>query len=59
MTKKEKPKYWYKFYITECVICGAGDEGTRVRQYSPKPDDPNERYDYQQFVCDLHYLYGF
>ena len=57
--ESEKPKsgYWYKFYTDECVLCGAG--GTvKERQYTPKPDDPNDRYDYEQFVCDYHWLYG-
>ena len=54
---KEKPKngYWYKFYITECVLCGAGGE-ERYRQYSPKPEDVMERYEYNQFVCDYHFM---
>ena len=58
--KKKKPKrgYWYKFHITECVLCGAGGT-TKERQYSLKPDDFAEIYDYSQFVCDAHYLYGF
>ena len=54
---KEKPKsgYWYKFYTDECVLCGAG--GTvRVRKYTPKPEDWMERYSYEQFVCQHHFM---
>jgi hypothetical protein len=53
--RKPKKGYWYKYYTEECVLCGAG--GTeKYRQYSPKPDNAAERYDYSQTVCGGHFL---
>jgi hypothetical protein len=48
-------KYWYKFYYTECVLCGRGDEW-KERQHTPKPEDPQQRYDYRQNACSDHFL---
>jgi hypothetical protein len=54
---KEKPKrkYWYKFHIEECVLCGSHEE-TRERQYTPKPENPADRYDFRQYACDHHFM---
>ena len=45
--------YWYKRFISECPICGRGDD-YRVRQYTPKPADPSERvvWDYNYDYCN-------
>ena len=55
--KSEKPKsgYWYKFYIDECVLCGAG-ETVKERQYTLKPKDVMERYEYTQYACQYHFM---
>jgi len=52
---KDKPKikYWYKTYITECALCGAGTK-TKERVYvEPKPE---ERYEFTQFACNSHFM---
>ena len=46
MTKDEK-KYWYLFTIIECPVCGATDI-FKERQYTPKPANPQDRYNYEQ-----------
>lgn len=53
---KRKPllPHWYKIYIDECVLCGAGGE-RRERQYTPKPKEARDRYDYRQSVCGTHF----
>jgi len=50
-----KRKYWYKFYIWECVICGATDE-YKVRQYTEKPENAQDRYEYREFACGIHFV---
>lgn len=42
---------WYKRYITECPICGRGYD-VRERQYTPKPEDPADRVDYNGMAYD-------
>ncbi len=42
MTRKHKP-HWYKFYVTECPVCGCGDT-YRTRVYGKKPQDLEKRY---------------
>lgn len=44
---------WYMIYISECPICGRGDT-IRERQYTPKPKDIADRYEYYQYYdwCD-------
>lgn len=52
--KTEKKKYWYKFDMFECPICGRGPS-YRTRVYGERPDDPSEIYffhvDYD--YCDV------
>lgn len=36
-------KYWIKFYVGECPVCGR-DASYRERHYSQKPEDPDKRY---------------
>lgn len=45
---------WYKICIEECVYCGHTKE-TRIRQYTEKPKDAQNRYDYRQYVCGHHF----
>lgn len=42
---KEKKKYWYKFYIGECPVCGK-DKSYKERVYGEKPKDSKERYEH-------------
>lgn len=45
---------WYKITITECAICGGGDEH-RERREPPAP--PKEaRYEFIQTACVDHFL---
>lgn len=48
------PPHWYKIIIEECVYCGSGGE-TRVRMYTPKPEKPEDRYEYIQYVDGWHF----
>lgn len=41
-----KKNCWYYTTITECPICGCGDE-IRDRRYIAKPDNPNDRYKFE------------
>lgn len=36
-------KYWYKYYIGECPICGR-DKSYKIRQYNRKPKYKEFRY---------------
>jgi len=52
---EKKPKYWYLYESSECVLCGSHEE-TKTRQYTPKPEDPSERYDFWQYACEWHFM---
>ena len=41
--KKPKSKYWYRFHITECVLCGSTDEWKERVYDKPKPDNGEDR----------------
>jgi len=43
--KKRKKKYWYKFYHGECPVCGNPAASYKVRVYTPKPEDPQDRHE--------------
>lgn len=45
---------WYKHYISECPVCGRG-RTERTRMPPPRPDDDQERWEYEQVwdYCDL------
>jgi hypothetical protein len=45
-----KPKYWYLFITDECAPCGRS-ETYKVRQYTPKPEEPFKRYKFHQYMC--------
>lgn len=49
------PPHWYEISIWECVLCGQTDV-YRERKFTPKPEDPNERYHYHQTACDIHFM---
>lgn len=56
MKKHPKGKgCWYLRVITECVLCGGG-ENYKVRMWTPKPKDYMDRVDYSQFACHGHFL---
>ena len=42
---KNKQKYWYKFFIGECPICGK-DASYKVRMSGDKPRNKEDRYVY-------------
>lgn len=53
-----KPGYWVRFVIEECVLCGRQYKYKEYIYDMPKPDDPNERYVYDQSACGEHFVYG-
>ena len=53
--KKPKSGYWYRFHITECVLCGYTDEWKERVYDKPKPDDGEDRYVYRQTACGHHF----
>lgn len=50
---KEKRKYWYQYYIEECVLCGKQRIFKR-REYDFSSD--KEKTIYNQFACDHHFM---
>jgi hypothetical protein len=54
--KKRQPhkKHWYKRTITECPVCGRGED-YRERIYGEKPKDPKKIYEYEVAYdwCDI------
>ncbi len=44
---KNEQGCWYKHHISECPVCGKGD-WIRERQPAPKPEDPRERWEFEQ-----------
>lgn len=53
-TKQKRPAHWYRIYVSECPVCGRGDE-VRERIYGRKPKDPNKRYVYETYACGSHF----
>ena len=43
-----KAKYWYKFYHTECPVCGRLDDWKERQYETEKPTDRGERHIYKQ-----------
>jgi uncharacterized Zn finger protein (UPF0148 family) len=43
-------KYWYKTYIDYCPVCGK-EEVTKERQYTPKPEKEEDRYNFMTSLC--------
>ena len=48
--KPRKRPYWYFQWIDECPVCGSSDKG-RERRYTPKPNDPDQRFAFRQSGC--------
>lgn len=46
---------WYEFWMTECVYCGKSESG-RFRRLTPRPEDPHDRYRFEQTFCQGHLL---
>lgn len=51
MSRKPLPPHWYKRFISECPVCGRGDD-VRERQFSPRPEDPRDRVEYEGLAYD-------
>ena len=54
MSKEQETKmqkYWYYTTIYECVLCGRQTK-YRERRYTPKPENWEDRYDYNQEACN-------
>ena len=49
------PKHWYRMYETECVLCWRGGKW-RERVYGQRPTDRADRYVFEQYLCDDHYV---
>lgn len=45
---------WYFTSYVDCPVCGRG-ETTRERRYSPKPADPNERFEWLEIYDHCNY----
>lgn len=41
---------WYFLAIHECPLCGSGRE-YRERRYTPKPEDPTDRFEFRWLAC--------
>ena len=52
---KNEKGVWYKVYVSECVLCGGGDN-ERTRMPPPKPEDLQDCYEYEQFAHDGHFM---
>jgi hypothetical protein len=52
---RTRRSYWYHTTRVECVLCGRGPT-YRERRYTPRPTDPNERWDYRDDVCGSHFI---
>ena len=50
--KPRKRPYWYFQWIDECPVCGSSDKG-RERRYTPKPNDPDQRFAFRVRHDDL------
>ena len=51
---RDRNKYWYMFYETECVICGKYLI-EKERKYYPKPEEYYDRHRCHEHVCSDHY----
>lgn len=45
--KTSKQKYWYKYTIIYCPMCGR-EYRYKDRMYSPKPKNVDERYSWHE-----------
>jgi hypothetical protein len=50
-----RPPHWYFIYRWDCVLCSKSEE-TRERRYTPRPEDPADRCDYEEGACESHFL---
>jgi len=49
-------KYWYKFTVYWCVLCGHETKYKERIYDKPKPDDYYERYIWIQTACSQHFI---
>lgn len=53
---KPKRDYWYEYFFSECVLCGA-PSNYKYRVYDrPKPKNIQDRYHFDQYACSDHWL---
>ena len=45
---EEQKKYWYRFSIQICPVCGQEYQHEKERVFTPKPKDWNERHEITQ-----------
>lgn len=43
-----RARYWYKFTMFECPVCGRGGT-SKERKFTPKPKDAMQRYEFVQW----------
>lgn len=54
MSEPNRQGCWYLTYRHQCVLCGYG---TTTRERKPPPAPPKaERYEYEEYACDAHFL---
>lgn len=49
--RKALPPHWYKTTIHACPVCGR-ERVYRERQFTPRPKDPRERFEYDGLMYD-------
>ena len=47
---KKKRKYWYKYEVVECLVCGRRSED-KERQYTRKPKNYYKRHIWKFRYC--------
>lgn len=50
--RKPLPPHWYKNFITECPVCGAGEHRRERQLGDAPPKDSTERWDYDGRAYD-------
>ncbi len=46
-----KKKYWYKFFIEECPMCGRNSQWKERIYGKPRPIKKEDRYKFSQVWC--------
>jgi hypothetical protein len=53
--KKDTRKCWYFITVRTCVLCWK-EETIRERRYDEKPENPDDRHEYQEYTCESHFF---